>query len=151
WEWHYLKRLCNSGLKRVRAGRPEGLQVRLRALSQDAGRLAIVDAKNFVHIYDTATGEDKVAFPIRDQWSDQVCLSQDGKRLATMGGFREQDKVQIWDAGTGERLAVLNGLKNPGARAFGFWGAAFSPDTQCLAATDKKGNLFAWDIATGKV
>src|SRR5262249_14485121 len=33
WEWHYLKRLCNSQLRRFQAGRPERLALRLHALS----------------------------------------------------------------------------------------------------------------------
>jgi WD40 repeat protein/serine/threonine protein kinase len=148
WEWHYLKRLCNSELSRVAVGRPEGLLLRLRALSQDGQRVAIVGAKSDLHVYDTVTGEETLTFSIRDQHIDEVVFSPDSKRLATVGVGR-QDNAYVWDAGTGERQAILMGLKTPG-QSLGLWGAAFSPNGQLLASTDKRGHLFVLDVASGK-
>src|SRR5262249_27029564 len=62
WEWNYLKRLCHSESRTVTLGEHAGYEQ--AAFSADARRLALVDFKSVLHVYDTATGKETLRIPV---------------------------------------------------------------------------------------
>src|SRR5262249_30721196 len=78
WEWYYLQRLCHSELRTVAPGEHAGY--RTATFSAEAQRLALVDSKRVLHVYDTATGKETVTIPIKGQIVSSVRFSPDGKR-----------------------------------------------------------------------
>jgi WD40 repeat protein len=68
-------------------------------------------------------------------------LSPDGHTLAY--GDRYSDKVEVWDARTAKKLAVLAGHSRD------VWTAAFSPDGQKLAVGSDK-QVKVWDVKAAK-
>jgi WD40 repeat protein len=154
WEWHYLKRLCHSELRRFQADRPAHFTSGQhgRSLAPDAGRLAVVNGPT-LDIYDTTTGRkastSRVGGILAGPRINEVALSPDGKLLATSSYSQEHDVLFIQDVATGANLARLYGLKKTYLYPFGFCGGAFSPDGRLVAGTDNRGNLFVWDLDAG--
>ncbi|MDH3250943.1 MAG: WD40 repeat domain-containing protein, partial [Acidimicrobiia bacterium] len=66
--------------------------------------------------------------------------STDGAKLAT---GTEQGDVAVWDAATGERIAVLGGHTN---RIFG---GGFSPDGTLLVTSGEDQTARVWDVSSG--
>lgn len=70
-----------------------------------------------------------------------VAYSRDGSRLASAGW---DQRVRIWDPGTGELIATWAGHEN--------WVIAleFSPDGRMLASASNDKTVRVWDMATGE-
>jgi WD40 repeat protein len=66
---------------------------------------------------------------------NKFCFSPDNKILAVSNGY---DKVFLYDVASGEQMTKVDGLQ-----------MVFCPDTTLLTATID-GNLFRWDVKTGK-
>jgi WD40 repeat protein len=77
-----------------------------------------------------ATGEEIVRFVPSDGFVFDTQFSPDGKRLlaALTGTQHNRDTVQIWDAHTGQRLLVLQGMNPPASGPPANLYVSFSPD-----------------------
>ena len=74
-----------------------------------------------------------------------LTVSDDGRYLA-VGGTAEVSQVELWQINDSARLVeTLAGPRN------GLNALAFAPDNKRLAATDRAGELFLWDVATTKL
>jgi hypothetical protein len=93
-----------------------------------------------VRFWDVATGKE-----VRQLDNDQpffgMAFSADGKRLA-LGG---QQRVEVWDAATGDDVRVFTGAPNSLYRTL-----AFSPDGKTLAVSGVDTTVQLWEMATGK-
>jgi WD40 repeat protein/serine/threonine protein kinase len=144
FEWHYLDRLCHSGLLTLKGHTDE---VKSIAYSPDGRRLASISMEpagrdlGEVKVWDAQTGQVLLTIP---SGGDSVAYSPDGKRLASAGGWQ----VKVWDAQTGQdlfTLAVRDGVKVTGVRS-----VAFSPDGKRLASSHIDGTVRVWDAQTGQ-
>jgi WD40 repeat protein/serine/threonine protein kinase len=146
WEWHYLKRLCHSELSSVPLARNIGSNLKQVAFSPNLSRLAQADGQE-LRIFDTATGKEVQILKGSPRTIQGVWFSPDGKQLAAAGSDFKAKGVRIWDIETGKEVAVLKGQ----TLAEGLYSAAFSLDGKRVAGTDRMGNLFLWDAATGEL
>lgn len=74
----------------------------------------------------------------------QVAYSPTGDRLAT-GTWADRHNVQVWDAGTGQRLAVMEGHEGE------VRDLAWSPDGSRLASGSRAHDARIWDARTGQL
>ena len=116
----------------------------LRATSTDGKMMALASnaflagkSETVIRLVDPATGKEIRSFggPMEHVWS--LCLSPDGKRLASSS----KDGIRIWDAALGKQLHLLEG---------GVESLTFSPDSKLLATASISRKISLWDVATGK-
>ncbi len=68
---------------------------------------------------------------------NSLCISADGKRLATGG---EDHAVCVWDAQSGRQLAALKDALQP------IYAVALSPDGKIAAGAGREGIVYIWDV-----
>ncbi len=130
---------------------PEGAKARLGkgsisgiTFSSDNEKLVIASDIG-IWLYDAHTGKELDLLPgsmNRFPTGDTV-FSSDGRMLAAISTAKEL--VQLWDVDTGKHLKTLTGHKSR------VNSVCFSPDGTTLAGGGGNGNIFLWDIATGKL
>jgi WD40 repeat protein/predicted Ser/Thr protein kinase len=138
WEWHYVKRLCNTELLTL-TGHTSG--VSCVAFSPDGRRIASGNDDQ-VRVCDSVTGKVSLTLTLKEQGISEsvfsMCFSPDGKGLAT-AGF---SMLQVWDTATGKAKLRLR------------WSGlcvCFSPDGKRLASAGAKdAGVRVWDAATGR-
>jgi WD40 repeat protein len=107
-------------------------------LSPDGRRLASTVGGAAVRIWDTASAK-VVAEPVADNAAEFLAASRDGRWLAGSNGKR----ITLWDAGTGEQRAILEGQAGPVSAL------AFAPDSVTLAsASASDGTVWLWNVET---
>ena len=109
------------------------------AAVNDFGQVALAGALNGMPaIWDAASGKLR---PLRGATALGVCVafSPDGMRV--VGGLSDST-VQLWDARTGESLAVGRGHRNTVS------GVAFSPDETTVASVSNDRTVRLWDDNT---
>lgn len=83
------------------------------------------------------------------KWIRKVVASPDGKLVASIA----DDMVcKLWDAASGKLVHELRGHKEqtPNNYPSMFYACAFSPDGVHLATADKVGQVYVWEVASGK-
>jgi WD40 repeat protein/serine/threonine protein kinase len=152
WEWHYLRRLCNTEVVTFREHRSD---LRALATSPDGVRVASV-SRNDIRVWELATG--KLVFRLSAPKTASfvgASYSQDGKRLAVA---HWQD-VTVHDAADGRellRIPVYPESTKDVPYPLRIHGLAFSPDGQRLATAggniygSASGEVKIWDAKTAR-
>jgi WD40 repeat protein/serine/threonine protein kinase len=127
-----------SGQATATAGK-RSVPITSLAFSADGARLVAGSADHAVSVWDgasvhrifsaTVAGSIRVAVP-----------SPDGKRIA--GGGEGSGDIEVWDAGSGQLLAVLKG------HSAAVDALAFSPDGSRIVSGSRDKSLRVWDAAT---
>jgi WD40 repeat protein len=92
-------------------------------------------------ILETETGRLVRSISLPSTWVNFAAWSPDGATLATA---YNDDKIYLWDTGTGTRKATLEGRTNGGLTA------AFHPSGTLLASNSWGQQLWLWDPALGR-
>jgi WD40 repeat protein len=96
-----------------------------------------------VHLLDLATGKETRQFEAHARGIWALCLSRDGKVLATAGW---DQFLRLWDLATGRQLQDFGGKQKAG-----FLHIALSPDGKFLAASSSDHAVRVWETAGGKL
>jgi RNA polymerase sigma factor (sigma-70 family) len=139
-----------GGRVRRRMDLPAALAISQPVLSRDGKRIAFSTDKNFVRIYDAATGRETLRMPVHGNGIPSLAFSPDGKTIAFQ--YSETDTVHLYDAINGKKLCEFTRERDSLSRP------VFSPDGRFLASVSflrigKPGELThvtVWDVATGK-
>jgi WD40 repeat protein len=110
------------------------------ALSTNGRRLVAHWWDNAEGLWDLASGKIAWTFPEMSTIY-RADFSPDGRRLVTIDGS-EDGVAQLWDAATGQRLAVLR-HEQP------MESAAFSPDADTIVTATRDGLVRLWDVESG--
>lgn len=117
---------------------PAGFQIRSADYSKDGGSILLVAGHPHA-------AEPAVLTRLDSKTGQRLAIpgSSDPRngRFATSG---DNGTVHIWDAGTGERLAILKGHSGEVAAA------DFSRDGNRIVTAGKDGGVLVWDVKTGK-
>jgi WD40 repeat protein/serine/threonine protein kinase len=147
WEWRYLKRLCHREVKVVPVGRADDFNRYgfTAAFTPDARKVAVLDKKNVIHVWDTQTGKETASMPAGQRVSCLV-FSPDGKRLAVCGNTAgDRGTVTVWDTGTGKVLIFLQ-QNGPRQAFFEYWSIAFNPGGSHIVITNVRGQVLGFDL-----
>jgi WD40 repeat protein len=140
WEYHYLRAQCRRRVTSLGKETPEVYAV---AYGPGGKLLAASERGGLLRVWDTATGEQRLAFPANQGTLMAFAFSPDGQRLASAGVSLN---VNVWDVSTG-RLVVT--LRHPSATWYR--GLAFRPDGGGLAGVTgfagQPGQVLLWDLA----
>jgi WD40 repeat protein len=104
----------------------------------DSGVLASGHYDGMVRLWDLNTSELLLEFDT-GAVVESLAFSPDGQILASGGSF-EHSNIQLWSAGSG---ALLRVLENPSG---GIHRLSFSPDSQYLVSASYNGTLRLWGI-----
>lgn len=151
WEWHYLRRLCNTELVSYDSHSAEVISL---AFNADGTRIASV-SKTEVRVWDSATGQEVFTIAVKD--GAGAAFSSDGMWLAITRGT----SVSIHHAVDGAEKSRIKIRERPVKE----WEypypphvatVAFSPDGRRLATAGSDGSSYegtvkVWDVDTGEM
>lgn len=120
------------------------------AYSPGGRRIASMSIRQEVKLWDANSGESLYTFVGADEFGSSIAFSPDGNILAEA----YVTQVVLWDATSGEIIAMLSGQPIEDAVGYnlGVGKISFSPDGKYLATANMDGMPTIWDIFTaGKV
>jgi WD40 repeat protein/tRNA A-37 threonylcarbamoyl transferase component Bud32 len=138
FEWHFLKRQSELGVRTLRGDGTWGTGV---AFSPDGRRLASAEQAGKVTVWDVATGQMLLTLVAGKVGATCVAFSPDGRHLATAS---QDQTVRIWDVATGRETLTIRGHKVPVTCV------TFSPDGRHVASGGDAPFLRIHDAATGR-
>jgi WD40 repeat protein/tRNA A-37 threonylcarbamoyl transferase component Bud32 len=121
--------------------------------SRDGRTIATISSDHTARLWDAATGKLRLDLrpPHPQSWINPlgeegyaVNFSPDGRRVVTAFGSYPDCTGRVWDAATGEQLAVLKGHTGPVV------GADFSPDGKLVVTASLDETARLWQADTGK-
>jgi WD40 repeat protein len=113
----------------------------LLAFSPDGAAVATGGLRANVHLWDAATGRERLAFPGHKQEVAAVVFAPDGKSVASAA---KDGAILIWDAATGTVEATCIGHKGAVSAL------AFAPDGKTLASGGEDRTIRLWDRSSGQ-
>ena len=136
--WYYLRNLCeNDHVKVLHHGAP----VSCVAFSPDSLTLASSGENGIIRLWNTTTGEQKLAIKGPGLGPSAVDFSPDGTTLAMSFPFRA---TALLDIATGEIETTID--RKGGVAA----AIAFSPDGDTVATGGDDNTIIIWESSTGK-
>ena len=117
-------------------------QVESVAFGADHNQVVSGGFDSSVREWDVASGREQHVLEGHENVVTSVAFSPDGRFLASGSRFNDQ-MIVLWDATSGARIAVLQGLSS-----FEIDHLQFSPDSNLLAATTSDGEVRLWDTET---
>jgi WD40 repeat protein/tRNA A-37 threonylcarbamoyl transferase component Bud32 len=108
--------------------------------SPDGRRLAISGPR----VLDGASGQQSLSLKGPSHWSESLCWSPDGSRLAGISQDWRKGEVLVWDAAMGGEVLSLRG--HTGRVLAVCW----SPDGKRLASAGEDKTVKVWDPASGQ-
>ena len=113
--------------------------------SEDAEQIITTSKDSGLHIWDVETGFwlSSFSFGVHSNFVGVLVFSEDGKYLASNGGF--ESRIRIWNVDTATQHAVLaleGGLLNPGRDL------TVSQGIKKVAGQDLHGTIRIWDAET---
>ncbi len=112
------------------------------AISSDGALLAAGSADGQIMIWRLADGLLLHSIEGHTGWVESICLSPDGRLLASTGEWEEGGTIALWDVQSGQALAkmqVTNHSSFPQT-------VSFSPDGRTLASGNSDANVYLWDV-----
>jgi WD40 repeat protein len=114
------------------------------ACSADGSVLAMVDPRNQILVFDTATGKQIRKLELRDPTGHALALSADGKLLACGEAGGEEHTIRLWDLAANKELPqMILGRQRIVSKL------VFAPDGKQLAGISGA-QVRLWDVTTGK-
>ncbi|HEX6884054.1 MAG TPA: protein kinase [Planctomycetota bacterium] len=120
---------------------PAGHAINSVALSADGARLAAFGYLGELTLWDTQDWQELGRLPVALHGWQGVAFAPAGRRLAAFG----TEGVELWDADTRARLAVLSAGQEDIADV------AWTPDGARLAASAWDGSLSLWDVEAARL
>jgi WD40 repeat protein len=109
------------------------------------GKLVATAGNGPIRVWDGRTGRELRQIAAAPDYIAEIVFSPDGRVIASLSRNHDRDKVQFWDAATGRELRALAIDKAGGT------GVAFSPDGSLVAARSRTGQVYVYEVATGKL
>src|SRR5262249_37601946 len=141
-----LYRVLTGQVKQLKAkDLPPAIQGIYYCAYAPAGNLfAAPGESNIIHVWDTATGEERRALPAKANNVRGVALSPDGRLLASFSrDAAVRDFIELWDLATGKVTHTVAGDQKY------LDSVAFSPDGKTLA-TIGWNDVRLFDVASGR-
>ena len=124
--------------------RPKSVHGRV-TFSSDSLRVIAGSGDTVARIWDAADGKVLVEMKGPGQYVWSAAFSPDDRRVVTVP-VRSGGTVHVWDAATGEELAVLRGHE----KDKDIWSAVFSPDGKLIATASNDKTARIWSAETGE-
>lgn len=112
-------------------------------LSNDGKTVVSVDSFIRVRVWDTDTGLLRAEVKGSNVEVTKLVFSKDSKFFATAG----REVIRLWDTASGRLIREFRSEKWIRQRITDF---EISPNGATLVGIDERGNLFVWEIGTGK-
>ncbi len=106
--------------------------------SSAAKALAVVDDKNTIHVWDTASGRERCTLQPKGEVMHSLTFPPDGSWLLSI----TPKAVQMWDLATAKALYTVDATMH--------YGPVFTSDGKTLAILDSWQTIRFWDAATGR-
>jgi WD40 repeat protein len=150
WEWRYAWQLCRGdALAKLHQ---YATPIRFVGFAAGGQRMVTCDNDGGLEVFEATGSNEPVrlqdANPVVGRGTDavKICLSADGKRVASVAMDGRGRAIRIWDL---ETFQVLRDLPFPGGRQP--TGLGISPTGEAVAAYLGRDGVFVWEAASGKV